>query len=323
MTIVGAVSPEPMMVSRRGAPADGSRSRPSWASSSSREATSSGCWAWRSWSAGGPNQCTRRVREHLERLLDGLALGRHAGTVAAVVGRHQQHRYAHAGVERPRVVLPEVAQDRQVALEGEPRRDGAVVEDLEVGQRGVDALVRPARMGHDAPDLQARERGRPMPAAAAGGRSRSQSPNVSCRRIHPPSTNATPCTGRSAASSSTTLPPHDWPATTGRSSPRPSRSRARSAAHGRDVVAVGRASPSARGLAGRRRRRGDRPRPAGQRRRPTGGRSRPARAPARTGGGCRPTGGRGGRRRRSQAPVRSASGYRSAAANSSSSSRLR
>ena len=231
----------------------------------------------------------------------------------------------HAGVERPRVVLPEVAQDREVAVEREPRPDRAVVEHLEVGQGGVDALVGPARMGHAHRGLQTREgqaRQRRWPQLAGAvvpvteGVLQADPAAVDQRHaVH----RRRPVGGQLEHDVAAPRLPGDHRAVQPEAARRAApgrRRRSRSCSRRR-------ASPSARGLAGRPRRRGGRPRRAGRRRRATAGRSRPARAPARTGGRCRPTGGRGGGRRRSRAPARSAPGYRSAAANSSSSSRLR
>ena len=65
-----------------------------------------------------------------------------------------------------------------------------------------------------------------MSPSNGGGARTAQASSIVAKRSescsHPPSTSAIPCSGRSAASWSTTLPPHDWPATTGALQPRSS-----------------------------------------------------------------------------------------------------
>ena len=72
------------------------------------------------------------------------------GRVAAV-GRHEQDRDRDIRVALGRVVLPEPAQDRDVALVGQPRGDRAVGSDLEVREGAADAALGPVGVGR--PDV--------------------------------------------------------------------------------------------------------------------------------------------------------------------------
>ena len=194
-----------------------------------------------------------------------------------------------AGVDLRRAVVPQPAQDRDVAVEREPRarssRRAATSKLASVPAMPGLGPVR-VRAADVALDLAQR------PARQPRWRERPRTP-PSCRTrrsgsSQPPSTHTIPrvASGWRSASSRTTLPPHDWPATTGRSSPSALDHRREVVRDGRHVVAGRRASRSGRGRAGPPSRRRGRARRAGRRRRPTSARSTPGRGRGRT-TGCR------------------------------------
>ena len=140
LIIVGAVSPEPMIVSSRA-----TRSYPSAVTASWRTvATSTGCCAWTSWSAGR-NQCTRAAGWADRARATAASFSAVASASPSSAGS-EQHRCGDRGEPDERVVLPEPAQHEQVVVERQPRLDGAVVEHAEAGQHAVDPLVGPVRV---------------------------------------------------------------------------------------------------------------------------------------------------------------------------------
>ena len=126
-------------------------------------------------------------------------------------------RSSHGGSDHIRVMFPEVAQDRHVMIPTKPSARRPIVGCLEVGElrrhRRAGEIMQPA-FGHRLQLLERSPRRRtagPMPRRRTPS-SRNRRRGGETRRR--PGRHRHTRSGRSAASSSTTLPPHDWPTTT-------------------------------------------------------------------------------------------------------------
>ena len=204
LTIVGAVSPEPMTTSRRVIDAATSVSRSA--------ATAAGCWACRSWSPPSYGSAPTRAASRRPR---------HA-PAAARARRQQQHRHRQRGEVRAGWVVPHAPHDLHVLVDRQPPREPAVGKLAEVGQRRLDGRGRPvgvpaAQEAAEPPGPHPVELGRQQRLVAG-------LPGREVRGEVAP-TAVDQCQGRHQLgmrrrpSATTTLPPHDCPATTGRVSP--------------------------------------------------------------------------------------------------------
>ena len=216
--MVGAVSPEPMIGEHAGRrsceePVRDLRraSRPPV-----RRDAGHGC-------RGRPTNQRSRTRGRLAiASATPSRLSLRAGQLAGVRG-DEQDRHRDAGVDLGRAVVPQALQHRDVAVEREPRRDRAV-------RRGPrSSRARPGSRSRASPRARSgcsprspsrcepgQPRRRERLAARLPARETRRTARAS-RRRRTRSRGRAPA--RRSASSRTTLPPHDWPATTGRSSP--------------------------------------------------------------------------------------------------------
>ncbi len=101
-------------------------------------ASSSGRWAWMSW--WPMNQQTRTFGMASARAVDvGVLSSCRVGVARVAIDRDEEDRDGQAPKAVRRVVIPKPAQDLDVAVEGEPGRDGAVGTLFEVAESAADA----------------------------------------------------------------------------------------------------------------------------------------------------------------------------------------
>ena len=173
---------------------------------------------------GGREPVALQPRRRRPRLRLGAALGRRARLVPGI-GQHEQRGRLERGVARRRAMLPERAHDLEVpvhgrggARPGRPRARGS-----RRARRRWPGPAAPGSTRACAPRSSAGVRWSRRGGVSAA-RQASHEGNQSASSMIPPSTQMIPRTaaGCRQPSSSTTLPPHDCPATTGRESPRAS-----------------------------------------------------------------------------------------------------